>query len=167
MCVYNVGHANLDYHRHTHVSDITYCAAGRLMLELPQLGKSYVFHPGQIVQVPYDTIHRVSHYSDSDSHSRYILVQIGKFSIDFIKDDGIVAGENPTNIRNKGLNFYIGDQGDRLRNIAAEFRERRPDDLSDSEYADVLAALDTVCHNGIARSHTNEVVLRKLTALES
>jgi len=165
VCVYNVGHENLDYHRHTHISDITYCAAGRLLLELPQLSKSYVFYPGQVVQIPYDTIHRVSHYSDSESHSRYILVQIGKFSIDFIRDDGIVVDGNPSNLRNKGLDCYIGDQGDRLRDIAIAFRECQPDDLSDAEYTDVIAALDAICHNGIARSHTNDTLFHQLTTL--
>ncbi|MDC8759600.1 hypothetical protein [Janthinobacterium fluminis] len=167
VCVYNVGDENLEYHKHTCISDITYCAAGRLILELPEINKSYVFHPGQIIQVPYDTVHRVSHFSKTEQHSRYVLVQIGKFSIEFIRDDSIVFGENKMDMQDKSLNYYIGENHENIKRIAASFKAQRPENLSDQEYADVLAALAAVCNKGIPQVHTNDVIMQQLKELES
>lgn len=166
VCVYNVGRESLEYHKHANVSDITYCATGRLILELPQIKRSYVFHPGQIIQVPFDTIHRVSHFSDTDSQSRYILIQIGKFSIDFVHDDHIVFCESRTDIKGERLAFYIGDQLENLKNIAMQFRKKRPPKLSDSEYADILVALDATCRHGISQRPRNDLILHQLHALD-
>jgi hypothetical protein len=166
VCVYNVGNENLEYHRHEHISDMTYCAAGELILELPEVKKSFIFRVGQIVQVPYNTVHRVSHFSKSVERSRYVLVQIGKFSIDFVHDNTFAYGENQTDIGGRKLEYFIGENRERLEQIASEFKRHRPADLSTSEYADVLAALEIICSDGIPRSHTNDMIMEQFKTLE-
>ncbi|HEX8615483.1 MAG TPA: hypothetical protein VF800_29730 [Telluria sp.] len=165
MSIYHVGHENLAYHRHAHVSDITYCASGRLMLELPSLGGAYIFHPGQFVQVPCDTVHRVSHCAPHAEHSTYILVQIGPFSIDFERDAGIVHGRNPVDLGDTSLGYRIGDARERLRSVARQLREERPASLSDAEHASILGMLDTVCKDGIAAAPDRAVLLAQFHAL--
>jgi hypothetical protein len=150
VSIYHVGHENLAYHRHTHVSDITYCASGRLMLELPALGTSYLFHPGQFVQVPCDTVHRVSHCGAPSGVSTYILVQIGPFSIDL----GATT-----------LGYRIGNAREPLLSAARQMREARPANLSDTEYDSILGMLDTVCKDGIARPPEREALIEQFRAL--
>lgn len=164
VCVYNVGDENLSFHRHTHISDITYCAAGRLLLELPASGLSCLFYPGQIVQVPADTVHRVSHCG-SGGHSRYILIQGGRFSIDFERDVRMAPGGARVDLRDVRLPFHLGDRQAQLRQVAAGMREHRPADVSDSEYADLLAALDMACEHGLTERDVRPPLAQQLQAL--
>jgi hypothetical protein len=165
VCVYNVGNENLSFHRHTHIADITYCAAGRLLLELPESGQSCLFYPGQIVQVPADTVHRVSHCGDGGHHSRYILIQLGRFSIDFERDVRMAPGGQRVDLGDVQLPFHLGDRLAQLRHIAAAMREHRPADVSDSEYADLLAALDFACEHGLAGRDLSPPIAQQLRAL--
>lgn len=150
VCLYNVGSENLAFHRHTHIADITYCAAGRLLLELPESDQCCIFHPGQIVQVPAGTVHRVSHCADNRSQSRYILIQIGRFSIDFVPAAREVPASRRVDLAADRLPFHIGDKREQLREIAAALRAQRPANLSDTEHADLQAALHRVCLDGLA-----------------
>jgi len=165
VCIYHVGNENLAYHRHTHISDITYCAAGQLMLEIPALSMSYIMHPGQFIQVPYDMVHRVSHCSPQTEQSSYVLVQIGQFSIDFVHDEGIVYGQNPRDLGATKLDYSIGSTRERLMSIARQLTEDRPAKLSDWEYDSILSALRTVCKDGIARPLDKDVLLEQLNAI--
>lgn len=165
VCVYNVGSENLAFHRHTHISDITYCAAGRLLLELPESGQSCLFYPGQVVQVPADTVHRVSHCSGNSSHSRYILIQIGRFSIDFESGARSMPGGQRVDLSDARLPFYIGDRLEQLRHIAATMREHRPANVSDSEYADLQAALHRACEGGLTGLDTRPPFIQQLQEL--
>lgn len=167
VCIYHVGNENLAYHRHTHISDITYCASGRLMLELPALNTSYIMHPGQFIQVPYDMVHRVSHCSPQTERSSYVLVQLGQFSIDFAHDERIVYGQNPRDLGATKLDYCIGGTRERLMSIAQQLTEDRPADLSDCEYVGILAALHTICKDGIARPPDKDVLLEQLNAIEA
>ena len=167
LCVYNVGRENLEFHRHSHIADITYCASGRLRLELPELNKSYIFYPGQTIQVPCNTIHRVSHCDADADYSRYILIQIGRFSIDFVKDAVCTNGEQAIDLRGKNWDFFIDESLNRLRNITAKFLADRPHDLTHSEYTDMQKALNTVCSKGVKHRPTTGAILRQLAALES
>lgn len=165
VCIYNVGSENLTFHRHTHISDITYCASGRLLLELPQSGQSCLFYPGQVVQVPANTIHRVSHCCDTNSHSRYILIQIGRFSIEFERDTCVMPDGHRFDLREVALPFYIGDQLEKLRHIAVVISEHRPVNVSDSEYVDLQAALHRACEEGLTGSDTRPSLAQQLQAL--
>lgn len=165
VSMYHVGHENLAYHRHAHVSDITYCASGRLMLELPALGSAYIFHPGQFIQVPSDTVHRVSHCGPQAGNSSYILVQIGPFSIDFERDAGMVQGSDPVDLGQTRLGYRIGDAREHLLSVARQWREERPAGLSDAEHASILGMLDTVCKDGIALAPDRAALLAQFRAL--
>lgn len=165
VSIYHVGHENLACHRHMHVSDITYCAAGRLMLELPALESAFVFHPGQFVQVPCDTVHRVSHCGAQTGESTYILVQIGQFGIDFVRDEAMAAAPDPVDLGATALGYRIGDARERLLAVARQLREERPANLSDSEHASILGMLDTVCKDGIALAPDREALLAQFRAL--
>ena len=165
VCIYNVGSENLAFHRHTHISDITYCASGCLLLELPESGQSCVFYPGQVVQVPANTIHRVSHGSDTNSYSRYILIQIGHFSIDFERDTCVMPDSQRVDLSNISLPFYIGDNLEQLRHISVVVHEHRPTNVSDSEYADLQAALHCACEEGLSGSNRHPPFAQQLQAL--
>lgn len=165
VSIYHVGHENLAYHRHAQVSDITYCAAGRLMLELPALGAAYVFHPGQFVQVPCDTVHRVSHCAPDSEGSTYILVQIGPFGIDFVRDADLVCGQNPVDLGATRLGYCIGDAREHLLSVAGQLRAQRPPSLSEAEHAAILSMLDTVCKEGLARPPDREALLGQFRSL--
>jgi hypothetical protein len=165
VCIYHVGIENLAYHRHTYISDITYCASGRLMLELPECNTSYIMHPGQFIQVPCDMVHRVSHCSPEAERSSYVLVQIGQFSIDFVHDERIVFGQNPRDLGTTMLDYSIGSSRERLMSITQQLTDDRPADLTDSEYVSILAALRTVCRDGIARPPDRDVMLEQLNAV--
>jgi len=167
VCVYNVGIQNLSFHRHTHIADITYCAAGRLLLELPESGQSCLFYPGQIVQVPADTVHRVSHCGDGGGYSRYILIQLGRFSIDFERDVRMAPDGQRVDLGDVQLPFHLGDRLAQLRQIAAAMREHRPADVSDSEYADLLAALHFACAHGLAGRDLGPPIAQQLRALRA
>ncbi|MDY7540718.1 cupin domain-containing protein [Undibacterium sp. RTI2.1] len=166
VCIYNVGSENLAFHRHTYISDITYCASGRLLLELPESGQSCLFHPGQVVQVPANTIHRVSHCSENSSHSRYILIQIGRFSIDFERDTRILPDGHRVDLSDVRLPFYIGDQLEQLRHIATAMRENRPANVSDSEYADLQVALRRAWEDGLTSPDVRPPLAQQLLALD-
>ena len=165
VCIYNVGSENLAFHRHTHISDITYCASGRLLLELPESGQSCIFYPGQVVQVPANTIHRVSHCANTNSYSRYILIQIGHFSIDFEHDTYAMPDVQRVDLSNISLPFFIGDKLEQLRQISAVVHERRPTNVSDSEYADLQAALHCACEEGLSGSNRHPPFAQQLQAL--
>ncbi len=167
VCIYHVGNENLAYHRHTHISDITYCAAGQLMLDLPALNTSYIVHPGQFIQVPYDMVHRISHCSPRTERSSYVLVQIGQFNIDFVHDEGIVYGQNPRDLGATKLDYFIGSTRERLMSITQQLTEDRPVNLSDWEYDSILTALHTVCKDGIARPPDKEAMLEQLNAIQA
>jgi hypothetical protein len=167
VSIYHVGQENLAYHRHAQVSDITYCASGRLMLELPALGGAYIFHPGQFVQVPCDTVHRVSHCAPDTELSSYILVQIGQFGIDFVRDADLACAENPVDLGQTRLGYRIGDARERLLSVARQLREERPANLSDAEHAGILAMLDAVCQDGIALAPDRAALLEQFRALGS
>lgn len=165
VCIYNVGSENLDFHRHTHIFDITYCASGRLLLELPESGQSCLFYPGQIVQVPANTIHRVSHCSHTSSNSRYILIQIGHFSIDFERNTRFMPDIPLVDLKDISRPFYIGDQLEQLRHIAVEIQEHRPANVTDSEYADMQAAIHHACEEGLTGPDSRTPLTQQLQAL--
>ena len=107
-------------------------------------------------------IHRVSHYSKTNQQSRYILIQIGKFSIDFIKDDRITISENYVDIKDKKINYYIGSHQENIKTILLYFIENRPTNLSNAEYINVLEALNVVYKDAVLQMPTNDMLLQQL-----
>lgn len=162
VCVYNIGQENLDYHKHTYLSDLTYCASGELVLELPLIKRSFVFYPGQIVQVPKNTVHRVLHHSRSCKSSRYVLIQVGKFSIDFIPRNK--NNYQKINLKNKSLKYFIGNK--RIEDILSKFIMNKPDNLSDSEHEDILKALSLIREKAILQSPQNNVLWDQLKDIQ-
>ncbi|MBP7847275.1 MAG: hypothetical protein KAZ94_04015 [Burkholderiales bacterium] len=132
------------------------------MIELPEINRSFIFHTGQIVQIPSNMIHRVSHYSKTNQQSRYILIQIGKFSIDFIKDDRITISENYVDIKDKKINYYIGSHQENIKTILLYFIENRPTNLSNAEYINILEALNVVYKDAVLQMPTNDILLQQL-----
>ena len=162
ICVYHVGDENLPYHRHTHLSDITYCISGQLMLELPEIDAATLFEVGQFVQVPMNMIHRVSHRSHRTNQSSYVLVQIGRFSIDFMDEIPAVAAVNYRHLSAATFACFVGSAADQLALIAKRFVDKRPPNLTDAEHDGILVALDGICRNGITGVPNKEATLTAL-----
>lgn len=80
---------------------------------------------------------RSGHCSDTNSYSRYILIQIGHFSIDFERETCVMPDSQRVDLGNISLPFYIGDNLEQLRHISVVVNEHRPTNVSDSEYADL------------------------------
>lgn len=168
LCVYHLERDNLDFHRHSHIADIAYCAAGELLLELPQFDVARVFQPGQLVQVPRNAIHRVSHCASTVDMSSYVLLQLGTFSINFVHRSAFMdrsAGSTkiPGQMDHHQPRCYIGPYGVRLRQIALQLQARQPRELSDTEYIDVLAALAVINACGIAAPPEQDCIMTQLT----
>ena len=75
ICSYIIGSENLDFHKHKKLSDITFCVYGKLLLQIPELKKSIIVHPGEIVKVPKNKWHRI--ISCNGEEAKYILIQKG------------------------------------------------------------------------------------------
>ena len=144
LCVYHVGAEPLDFHRHAEIADITYCAAGRLVLELPESGVAHVFLPGQLVQVPRGAIHRVSHAGDAAHGSTYVLLQLGRFSIDFVPPPLTPGAAGGASATDSARGCTLGAYRPRVAGMADQLRRTPPPALTATEQRDVLAALDTV-----------------------
>ena len=81
ICSYIIDNENLEFHKHQYLSDITFCVYGKLLLELPKLKECVIINPGEIIPVPKNEWHRV--ISHSGEESKYILIQKGRFDIEF------------------------------------------------------------------------------------
>lgn len=162
LCVYHIGHENLEFHRHANIADITYCAAGELLLELPQADIARTFRPGQLVQVPRNAIHRVSHCSGAVGTSTYVLLQLGSFNIEFSQPDAFPRGQGDVQMRGNTARCYLGEYRDRVKQIDAQLRRNQPPQLSSTEYSHVLAALVAIDASGVGAQPEQHVVLAAL-----
>jgi hypothetical protein len=163
VCVYNIGQENLDFHSHKYVSDITYCASGPLVLELPEQDRIIRFGKGQIVQVPNETAHRVRQCVTAIGTSRYVLVQLGDFSIDFHSDLPMRSTAEDFLLRDGLIKCYVDPAHDCLNEVMDEFAVHRPDNLSESEYADLIDGLSAIRRSAYLQKPCKSVILEQLS----
>ncbi len=164
ICIYNVNNEHLAFHKHTNISDITYCARGELLFELPAIDKSFIIPQGMMFQVPYDTAHRISHNSKQINFSRYVLIQLGKFDIKFVKNE-ICNGKDKKLLSDQRLNFYIGNNKGPLTKIIKEFKTGCFNNLTEEENNDIIQALTLVSKKAINEIPINEKLLSQLKNL--
>ncbi|WP_158715664.1 cupin domain-containing protein, partial [Streptomyces sp. NRRL S-481] len=84
VSLFNLDHEAVPYHFHNEVSDMVYCSRGQIAIELPEAGEVYTVLPGQVFQVPRTNKHRFVNGAPVGTPSRYVLLQIGTFDINFV-----------------------------------------------------------------------------------
>lgn len=156
VSLFNLDHESVPFHFHREVSDMMYCARGRITIELPDSGRVVGVEPDQVFQVPSPARHRFVNGAPPGTLSRYVLLQIGSFDITFIDD-----GEQPSlpePAASEGENgvvgvVYIEDRRDDIRSLADRFERERPGPLNAQEQADVVSALRALASRGRAQAH--------------
>jgi uncharacterized protein YaiE (UPF0345 family) len=155
VSVFNLDHKSVPYHFHNEVSDMMYCARGQITIELPDTGEVFTVHPGQVLQVPNPSKHRFVNGAPVGTLSRYVLLQIGTFDINFIPAAKQIAGQfagRATTHVTDGV-VYIQDRKDDIVKLADRFEREKPEVLTSEEQADVVEALRFLASRGLETVH--------------
>ncbi|GAA3487024.1 cupin domain-containing protein [Streptomyces cremeus] len=160
VSVFNLDHEAVPYHFHNEVSDMVYCSRGQIAIELPETGEVFTVHPGQVFQVPRTKKHRFVNGAPVGTHSRYVLLQIGAFDINFVPPaEGLaekVADREATHVADAEV--YIENREGDIRKLAEHFAVERPEVLTEEEQGDVVQALRCFVDRGIAAEHPRAAV---------
>lgn len=154
VSMFNLDHKSVPYHFHNEVSDMMYCARGQITIELPDTGEVFTVHPGQVFQVPNPSKHRFVNGAPVGTLSRYVLLQIGAFDINFIPDAKQIAGQfgRATTHGTDGV-VYIQDRKHDIVKLADRFEREKPEVLTSEEQADVVEALRFLASGGLEMVH--------------
>lgn len=151
VSLFNLDHKAVPFHYHQTVSDIILCSKGLIEVELPEQKKKYSVHEGEVFQIPCRTKHRFANGAQPGRLSRYVLMQIGNFDIDFIKDSksmqALLNGIFPEVVSKAPV--YIEDRKEDIMRLAKLFAESKPEELTDEENNDVIMALRLFASKGI------------------
>ncbi|GHJ40693.1 hypothetical protein [Streptomyces sp. TS71-3] len=160
VSVFNLDHKAVPYHFHKEVSDMMYCSRGRITIELPDAGESFSVDPGQVFQVPNPSRHRFVNGAPVGTPSRYVLLQIGTFDINFVPSAEELAeqfeGHQATHVADASV--YIENRRDDILGLADRFEQERPEELTSQEQADVVEALRCFVSRGIEAGHPEAAV---------
>lgn len=96
VSLFNLDHKAVPYHFHNEVSDMMYCSRGQITIELPDTDEVFTVHPDQVFQVPHPSKHRFVNGAPVGTPSRYVLLQIGDFDINFVPAAKDIAGNSPS-----------------------------------------------------------------------
>jgi len=151
ICVYNVGRESLDFHKHNHIADITYCAKGKLAIEMLDSHTRVDLQQGEFFQVPRAQKHRCYHIATDTEMSRYVLIQIGQFDIEFIKQEAI-ACELKSDFVHSALSknqCELYQNADKLQDILSWFNGKLnevalEDSNQQEEIQDIIKGIDDV-----------------------
>ncbi|MCL1479935.1 cupin domain-containing protein [Marinobacter sp. M3C] len=150
VSVFNLDHKSVPFHKHDRVSDIMYCSKGSIVIELPDLQRRVKVQRGGIFQIPIGTLHRFSNGESAGKESRYALMQLGDFNIQFKRNHAELQSELnqfPIDTSSCSVVFIENRKPDIVR-LADEFEENKPEMLSDEETRDVVMALRSFAMNG-------------------
>ncbi|MCK1818507.1 hypothetical protein MTQ10_02550 [Streptomyces sp. XM83C] len=167
VSLFNLDHKAVPYHFHNEVSDLMYCSRGVITVELPDSGEVFTVRPGEMFQVPCPSRHRFVNGADAGTPSRYVLLQIGDFDINFVPDGERLAeglaeksggrsderSENRSDGREKPGTVYIEDRREDIAKLADRFAADRPAELTPEEQADVVQALRAFVAHGVRSGH--------------
>jgi uncharacterized protein YaiE (UPF0345 family) len=155
VSLFNLDHKSVPYHFHNEVSDMMYCARGQITIELPDMGEVFTVHPGQVFQVPNPSKHRFVNGAPVGTLSRYVLLQIGAFDINFIPDAKQIAGQfvgrAMTHVTDGVV--YIQDRKDDIVKLADRFEREKPEVLTSEEQTEVVEALRFLAYRGLETVH--------------
>ncbi|WP_275818418.1 hypothetical protein [Streptantibioticus ferralitis] len=155
VSVFNLDHKAIPYHFHGEVSDMMYCSRGQITIELPDADEVYTVHPGEVFQVPHPSKHRFVNGAPVGTLSRYVLLQIGAFDINFVpaakEIAGQFAGRAMTHVADGAV--YIEGRKNDIIKLADHFEQEKPEVLTPEEQADVVEALRCFASRGIEAGH--------------
>ncbi|GHD92895.1 cupin domain-containing protein [Streptomyces naganishii] len=160
VSLFNLDHEAVPYHYHNKVSDLMYCSRGRITIELPDSGEVFTVQPGEMFQVPSPSRHRFVNGAPVGTLSRYVLLQIGVFDINFVQDSNPIAERFAGREKTVGTDraVYIADRQEDIARLAERFDRARPAELTEEEQADVVQALRRFASRGIAGAHPRAAV---------
>jgi uncharacterized protein YaiE (UPF0345 family) len=151
VSVFNLDHKAVPYHFHSEVSDMMYCSRGQITIELPDTCEVFTVEPGEVFQVPSPSRHRFVNGAPVGTLSRYVLLQIGTFDINFVPDAKEVAaqltGLETTQVTDGAV--HISDRKNDITKLADHFEKEKPEVLTAEEQADVVEALRCLASRGI------------------
>lgn len=151
VSLFNLDHKSVPYHFHNNVTDMMFCAKGRITIELPDFGEVYTVDRGEVFGVPNPSRHRFVNGAPVGTESRYVLVQIGSFDITFLPDAEEIAEQFRDTLATTvtaGV-VYVHDRRRDILALADKFSVERPNELTEDEQADVVEALRTLATRGI------------------
>lgn len=155
VSLFNLDHKAVPYHFHNSVSDMMYCARGQIRVELPDTGDVVTVRPGQVFQVPNPSRHRFVNGAPAGTPSRYVLLQIGEFDINFVPPaeeiGGEFAGSGTAHAADGAV--YIQDRKDDIIGLAEQFEREKPEVLTAEERSDVVTALRCLASRGVGTAH--------------
>ncbi|MER0484388.1 hypothetical protein ABR737_39690 [Streptomyces sp. Edi2] len=155
VSLFNLDHRAVPYHFHNEVSDMMYCSRGQITIELPDTDEVFTVLPDQVFQVPHPSKHRFVNGAPVGTPSRYVLLQIGAFDINFVRDAKDIAGQfaerDATQVT--GGAVYIEDRKSDIVKLADHFEQERPEGLDPEEQADVVTALRCFASRGLETGH--------------
>ncbi|MBB5934332.1 hypothetical protein [Streptomyces zagrosensis] len=155
VSLFNLDHKAVPYHFHHAVSDMMYCSRGQIAVELPDTNEVLTVGPGQTFQVPHPNKHRFVNGAPVGTASRYVLLQIGTFDINFVPVTEDIAGQftDRAATRVTDSTVYIEDRKSDISKLADHFEQERPDGLDSEEQGDVVAALRCFASHGLETAH--------------
>lgn len=155
VSLFNLDHRAVPFHFHQMVADMIYCSKGSIRIELPELGKLYKVNTGNIFQTPPRVKHRFVNGEERGQTSRYILLQLGNFDIEFLGDT--LSLQNMLEETEPDLDsptpVYIENRRDAILALANELSRNKPDALTTEEKNDVVEALKSFASKGISASY--------------
>ncbi|MFS8198901.1 cupin domain-containing protein [Streptomyces sp. CWNU-52B] len=155
VSVFNLDHEAVPYHFHNEVSDMVYCSLGQISIELPEAGEVFTVLPGEVFQVPRTNKHRFVNGAPVGTPSRYVLLQIGTFDINFVPPAEGLAGKiaDSTVTHVADADVYVEDRKAEIIKLADHFASEKPEVLTTDEQADVVRALRCFVDRGIPAEH--------------
>ena len=160
VSLFNLDHKAVPYHFHREVSDMMYCSRGQITIELPDTGEVFTVQPGEVFQVPSPSRHRFVNGAPVGTLSRYVLLQIGEFDINFVPAAQELAerfaGRAKTLVTNGSV--YIENRKDDITELADRFERVKPEELTAEEQRDVVEALRSFAARGTETEHPRAAV---------
>jgi mannose-6-phosphate isomerase-like protein (cupin superfamily) len=144
VCIYNIDDENLSFHRHSKISDITICTRGSIIIEIPENELSVVLSSGQVFQVPMGKKHRCINDCPARHKARYILIQVGKFDIEFYEFDSQEEIEltRSVTLDKNDKKIIIPGGKNTLASVKKWFEGNTPENISSEEHEDICSAIN-------------------------
>lgn len=145
----NLKESLFPFHKHTHIPDLVYCSKGAIQVELPDLKQKYIVSAGEFFQIPPNVRHRFAN-KDICIESRYIILQIGEFSIEFFKNieeiETLLNEVDPKFVLKPKI--FIKDYSTDLHYIINDFKKDRKPEITIEEQQHIITALEVFLENG-------------------
>ncbi|OCQ19189.1 hypothetical protein A7985_20870 [Pseudoalteromonas luteoviolacea] len=151
VSLFNLDHRAVPYHFHQSVSDMIYCAKGAINIELPDKHQIYHVPLGEVFQIPSKLKHRFANAMEPGMPSRYVLMQLGEFDIEFVKNNKKMDAllEGATHFDYQQTDVYIENRKQDILALVEQFAANKPEVLDEEELNDVLTALKLFATQGV------------------